>query len=456
MSANDYPAALEDSVQANQLDPGNSKILHRLARIYTALGRPQDAINTYARIDDGTSLKDSALAKQTLRYIENAEQTIQDENGSGHMALYALDQADKSLAPSVPRPRRWQLLRGESHLKIGSANALGEAQSISTSLMRNNPTDADAVVLRGRAFYQSGDNENALKHFRQALSYDPDLTQARTLLKTVQKLDKAKSEGNAAFKAGRYSSAAKLYSEALLLDPANKGTNSKILQNRAMARMKIKEFKEAVQDCDQALKLDPTYTKARKTRAKAVGESGDWEQAVKELKELAEAHPEEPGLQKEIQSAELELKKSQRKDFYKILGVSKDASEPEIKKAYRKLAIVHHPDKNPGDEAAAERFKDLSEAYECLADPQKKARYDSGADLEEMFGGPGGPGGMGGMGGMGGGVQIDPEMLFQMFGQSGGMGGMPGMSGGGRRGGGGFHFTTSSGGGGMGGNFPFG
>lgn len=132
----------------------------------------------------------------------------------------------------------------------------------------------------------------------------------------------------------------------------------------------LKQFDSAIVDCNRALELDPTYTKARKTKAKALGESGDWEEAVREYKAIQEANPSEAGIAKEIRNAELELKKSKRKDYYKILGVDKDAGENEIKKAYRKLAIVHHPDKNPGDEAAAERFKDIGEAYETLSDPQ--------------------------------------------------------------------------------------
>lgn len=144
------------------------------------------------------------------------------------------------------------------------------------------------------------------------------------------------------------------------------------------------------------------------------------------------------------------MKKASRKDYYKILGVEKDASENEIKKAYRKLAIVHHPDKNPDDESAAERFKDVGEAYECLNDSEKRARYDSGQDLidpSDMMGGS--P--FGGMGGGGATMNIPPEMIFEMMNGMGGMGGMGGGRGGGGGGGGGT-FTFSTGGGGS----PFG
>lgn len=152
---------------------------------------------------------------------------------------------------------------------------------------------------------------------------------------------------------------------------------------------------------------------------------------MRDLKALAESNPQDAALAKEIRAAELELKKSKRKDFYKILGVEKDATENDIKKAYRKLAIIHHPDKNPDDENAAGRFKEVGEAYETLSDPEKRARYDSGEDLidpSEMF-----AGGAGGFSGGVGGMNIPPEFLFNMmngqggggFSFSGGGGGVP-------------------------------
>lgn len=110
-----------------------------------------------------------------------------------------------------------------------------------------------------------------------------------------------------------------------------------------------------------------------------------------------------------------------KRDYYEVLGVSKTATEDEIKKAYKKLAIKYHPDRNPDDKEAEEKFKEAAEAYDVLHDPQKRARYD-------QFGheGMSGAGGFGGFNGQG----MSMDDIFSMFGDVfGGRGGFSGFGG---------------------------
>ena len=138
-------------------------------------------------------------------------------------------------------------------------------------------------------------------------------------------------------------------------------------------------------------------------------------------------------LQEKLHRAKIALKRAKRKDYYKILGIPHNATEKDIRKAYRKKAMKWHPDrhttKSEAEKKIAEKnFKDINEANDALSDPQKRARYDAGED--DLDGPPRGHGGF-----------SEADIFAQMFRGGGGFGG-----GGGGFGGGGFH---------RGGGFPF-
>ncbi len=121
-----------------------------------------------------------------------------------------------------------------------------------------------------------------------------------------------------------------------------------------------------------------------------------------------------------------------KRDFYEVLGCDRSAGEGELKSAFRKLAMKFHPDRNPGDDEAEHKFKEINEAYDALRDPQRRAAYDQfgHAAFDGGMGGMGGFGQRGGQGGFGGASMSD--IFDDLFGEF-----MGGRGGGRRRGAGG-------------------
>ncbi|KAG0024098.1 hypothetical protein BGZ81_007828 [Podila clonocystis] len=411
MMVKKYNDASKDCQTAVRLDPGFVKGYLRGAKCQLQLGNVSESIRLYTKVlelepGNAQAAKEKAQVAHVQAQIDQVQMYMTNKQfGLGANAV------DRLLAMVDSVPRKWLIWKGECLIGKKDFNS---ASSVAMDLLRQDSQNSDAIYLRAQVLYSQGENQKAVTHCAEALRCDPDCVKARHLMKKAKNLEAQKTAGNDAFKAGKLQEAYDLYTSALALDPENESTNSKLYSNRATVLAKLGRYEEAVQDCDASLKLDPAFIKVLRKRAECQQKLEMYEEAVRDLKAALEMDKTNRDIRRELQQAELELKKSLRKDYYKVLGISKDASDSEIKKAYRKQALLYHPDKNDGDATAEAKFKDVGEAYGILSDPTKKHRYDSGMDIE---------GGAGGMGDFDG-ADVN-SMFYQMFANSQGGGGSP-------------------------------
>ncbi|KAK5906012.1 hypothetical protein CgunFtcFv8_001915 [Champsocephalus gunnari] len=423
--------ALEDSQQAVRLDECFMKGHLREGKCHLLLGNAMAANRCFQKVlelepSNREAQQENKTASTLLEYERMAEFGF--EKRDFRKVVYCMDRA----LVVATACHRFKILKAECLALLGR---YPEAQSVASDILRMDSTNADALYVRGLCLYYEDCIDKAVQFFVQALRMAPDHEKARLACRNAKALKAKKDEGNLAFKSCSYDAAYKLYTEALTIDPNNIKTNAKLYCNRATAGVKLRKLNEAIEDCTSAIKLDDTYIKAYLRRAQCFMNTEQYEEAVRDYEKVyqTEKTSEHKHL---LKTAQLELKKSKRKDYYKVLGVGKSATEDEIKKAYRKRALMHHPDRHSAatqevQKEEEKKFKEVGEAFTVLSDPKKKMRYDSGHDLEDEGSCDGG------------GRDFDANNIFRAFfgGHGGGGGGGQGGQGGG--GGGGYSFDSS-------------
>ncbi|KAE8245312.1 hypothetical protein A4X13_0g5989 [Tilletia indica] len=449
MSLKRFSPALADCQLAANLSPNgpNAKTLLRLARCQFALGSLDDAERSLERIVGPSTSSpglepDNQQAKSVLAQVKATKTHFRQfesyrDSKSYSFASIALNKTIQAVeVPPLPwKIARTKLLLSQASTSASSQDKLSQAHSSAVELLRANVSNSDCNHLYANVQYAMGNLAQAIKYAQESLRLDPDSTSARSLFKRCKKLESTKEAGNAAFKAGNLDEAIERYTETLELAKEDESVRpsaflATVHTNRATVYSKQTKYDEAIKDASSAVDMDASFVKAKRVRARAYIASKQFEEGIRDLEAAIEEADhgtrERQTLVEEKRNAERAQKMSLRKDYYAILEVEQTATDAEIKKAYRKQSLVHHPDKG-GDE---EQFKLCNEAFSVLSDSTKRQRYDAGADLD-------GPGGMeDAFGGGGGGVEIN---LADLFG-AGGFGGMGGM------GGGGFHSGHQHGG----------
>jgi DnaJ family protein C protein 7 len=272
---------------------------------------------------------------------------------------------------------RYKLKKAGCLILLGRCH---EARNIANDILHVDKKNADAIYVRGVSFYYEDNMEQAICHFKYALKLAPNHQRAKAIYKRAKTLVKRKDEGNKAYMEGRYKEAYAIYTQALQIDPHNNSVNAKLFCCRATVCSKMGRFTDAVADYSSALKSDENYRKVLLQRAKCYMKLRDFYKAVRDCEKSFEIYRSRES-KRLLEDAKQALKKLKRKDYYQIFGVDKNASLNEIKKAYKRKALDHHPDRhiNASDgerREHEEKFKEIREAYEILSDMEKRAVYD--------------------------------------------------------------------------------
>ncbi|KAK8222107.1 hypothetical protein M8818_000277 [Zalaria obscura] len=297
------------------------------------------------------------------------------------------------------RRSRCRLEKGEIEEGISDLYHIAQFSSSSNAHMQ----------ISASLFFALNETANGMSQARKCLHSDPDSKPCSKLLKREKAIDKRMKKISEFMAKRQYTNAVKLLvpqgDEPGLLKEVQDDTkvykDQGIIHEKAPSKLyeglveltcesytEMNNFKKAQPYCDEALRYNPNCLPALIGKAIRELDADDFEEAIRTLNQAKEHHPGSNKVQELLQKAQNLLKRSKQKDYYKVLGVSRDADEREIKRAYRKLTIQHHPDKaaqqgvNP--EEAQKKMTAINEAYEVLSDPELKARFDNGDDPNDQ------------------------------------------------------------------------
>jgi len=397
INVEDYSNALDDALKSVELDPKYAKGFMRAAKCFIFLGQVAKAKEMCSKVIEISNNLAPLVEEENekIKQIENSTAEFLKSNSEGNIsnALHHLDM----IAAICPKFEKIHLLRAELLTKKGEFAKCKEIlqQNFNDSSLMTD--DIEVLYIKALLFYYEDKYEDACLTFKAVLTLDPTHEGSKQCLDIAVNINRKKEDGNANFKEGKYEEALVLYTEALKIDKFNFTVNAKLLCNRAITNYKLGKVSESIDDFSKAIHTDKTYQKPYFKRGQAYMEIESFEEAVKDFEQLVKMDSKNKEYASLLVNAKQKFKESKEKDFYKLLGVEKTASVDEIKKAYKKAALIHHPDRHSVAEEHVKlfhtkKFKDIGESYGVLSDPAKRALYDQGrlhTSIQAEY--PGGP-----------------------------------------------------------------
>jgi DnaJ family protein C protein 3 len=409
-------------------DPTNYLTFFKRATTYLSLGRTSQATDDFQKVlslqpgFEGAHVQlgklkarfgDWDLAKEHYQQAKKTEElaSLEEAKGAATLAEAAansenweecMKQADDAIL-TANRAVWLRELRARCAFERGAMErGIGDLQHI----LQMKPGDTSPhVKISAIQFYALGELQDGMASIRKCLHSDPDSKQCKRLLKEEKQVDKVIQKVTKALEKSQHMTAVRQLvpsgdGEGLIREVKDQvhllreeGTIPRAAGNTLVARlveMACQAYyesnsKKAKEYCEESFEHDENSFYGLLYRAKHLLGAEEFEASINTLRKAAEAHPgREDIINPLMQNAQVALKRSKNKDYYKVLGVAHNADERQIKSAYRKLSKVHHPDKAAKQgltkEQAEKKMASINEAYEVLSNPELRARFDRGDD----------------------------------------------------------------------------
>ena len=256
-------------------------------------------------------------------------------------------------------------------------------------LLKKDPHNSRVLILRAKAFFQLGELEGATNHLKQCLRFEADNEDCIREHEIVGRVHNLRTLAMQAFKSNQFlESIAPLKAaleaskniEALVIE-----LTTTLCEAYARGATSIDLWQAGVRECTKAAAIEGAPDSMMEFKGDLNQKLGNWNDAIQDFSAMLQKQPNNHRMRQKIQAVQNQKKIAERKDYYKILDVPRDAQRRQIKTAFRKLALKWHPDRNSeNEEKANQMFQDINEAYDVLTNEEKKGRYDRGEDVDEQ------------------------------------------------------------------------
>lgn len=404
MVKRNYKQAARDLDMCVELDPGMLKAWTARGRANLHLGKCYEAVSDLQHTlqnkpGDKSATKEYPRAEKCRNLLQIVQRDI--ENHHLDHALQITNELRTLASASVSV----LLTRCDIHALKSDWQSLGVD---TREILIMDSKNLQALQLRAQSFYYMMEHDNALTHYKQGLKMDPEHKKLKAGFKSLKKMEKAIKNAENLQQRGRKAEAVKAWTGVVAMD-----ANHRVLKIRGYVQicdlnLQTKKAEDAVQTCRQLTQMDPQNFDAHMHLGEAHLLLDQFDEATKAFNQAAELQPNNRSPREAKERTETLKKRANRKDYYQLLGIPKTASEKDIKKAFRKLALKWHPDRAKADEKEEheKKFRDIAEAHDVLSNQDLRARYDRGEDVngspsdnQQHGHGHGHPFGFGGFGG---------------------------------------------------------